>query len=54
MAATLVKALKRRGTRALTTTSQSLSVQVPGTLTQRIYSPTAPKSASAAAAAARS
>jgi hypothetical protein len=50
MGATLVKALKRRGLGALTATSETLAVQVPGTLTQRVYSPAAPKSATATAA----
>jgi hypothetical protein len=50
MAARLAAALRTRGFAALTTTAETLAASVPGLLEQKIYSPSAPKSATTAAA----
>jgi hypothetical protein len=50
MTAPLAAALRPRGFAALTTTAETLAAPVPGLLEQKIYSPSAPKSATTAAA----
>jgi hypothetical protein len=50
MTAPLAAALRTRGFAALTKTAETLTAPMPGLLEQKIYSPSAPKSASAAAA----